>query len=52
MILLDTSFIVAFHNFRDVHHAAAKPVMNDILSGKWGKIREHRITVSCGFLEA
>lgn len=37
MILLDTSFIVAFHNSRDVHHAAAKPVMSDILSGKWGQ---------------
>lgn len=37
MIVLDTSFIVAFHNSRDIHHAAAKPVMDDIVSGKWGQ---------------
>lgn len=37
MILLDTSFIVAFHNTRDVHHTAAKPTMDDILAGKWGQ---------------
>lgn len=37
MIVLDTSFIVAFHNSRDVHHAAAKPVMDDIVAGKWGQ---------------
>jgi predicted nucleic acid-binding protein len=37
LIVLDTSFIVAFHNSRDVHHAAAKPVMDDIVSGKWGQ---------------
>lgn len=37
MIVLDTSFVVAFHNSRDIHHAAAKPVMDDIVSGKWGQ---------------
>jgi predicted nucleic acid-binding protein len=36
MIVLDSSFIIAFHNTRDVHHAAAKPIMEEIASGKWG----------------
>ncbi len=36
MIVLDSSFIVAYHNIRDVHHAAAAPVMDEIISGKWG----------------
>lgn len=37
MILLDTSFIVGFHNSRDVHHQAAKAPMDDIIAGKWGQ---------------
>jgi len=37
VILLDTSFIVAFHNSRDLHHAAAKPAMAEIVAGKWGQ---------------
>ena len=37
MIVLDSSFIIAYHNTRDVHHAAARPVMKDIISGKWGR---------------
>ncbi len=37
MIILDSSFIIAYHNTRDVHHAAARPVMEEIISGKWGR---------------
>lgn len=36
MILLDSSFLVAFHNSRDVHHAAAVEVMERIVSNEWG----------------
>jgi predicted nucleic acid-binding protein len=36
VIVLDTSFLVAFHNSRDVHHAAARPLMNGLVAGKWG----------------
>jgi predicted nucleic acid-binding protein len=36
MIVLDFSFIIAYHNARDVHHAAAKPIMEEVASGKWG----------------
>ena len=32
MIILDTSFLVAFHNSRDVHHASARPVMDDLVA--------------------
>ena len=37
MIVLDTSFLVAFHNSRDIHHAAARPLMNELVAGKWGR---------------
>jgi predicted nucleic acid-binding protein len=37
VIILDTSFLVAFHNSRDVHHVAAKPVMDEVVAGKWGQ---------------
>jgi predicted nucleic acid-binding protein len=36
VIVLDTSFLVAFHNSRDVHHAEARPLMNGLVAGKWG----------------
>lgn len=36
MIVLDTSFLVAFHNLGDVHHAAAREVMSRFLDGEWG----------------
>lgn len=36
MIVLDASFLVAFHNDRDVHHARAVKIMERILSGEWG----------------
>ena len=37
MIVLDTSFIVAFHNSRDAHHGMAKPLMDELITGKWGR---------------
>lgn len=37
MIVLDSSFIIAYHNTRDVHHMATKPAMEEIISGKWGR---------------
>ena len=36
VIVLDTSFLVAFHNERDVHHAAATKVMSRFLDAEWG----------------
>lgn len=38
MILIDTSFVVAFHNTRDVHHRAAATAMTRLTSGEWEKI--------------
>ncbi len=37
MIVLDSSFIVAFHNTRDVHHPAAARLMVQLLGGEWGQ---------------
>jgi predicted nucleic acid-binding protein len=36
MIVLDSSFLVGFHNQRDAHHHAASALMNQFLSGAWG----------------
>jgi len=36
LIILDSSFLVAFHNTRDAHHAAAAQVMERFLDGEWG----------------
>jgi len=36
VIILDTSFLVAYHNERDVHHAAAGAIMSRFLTGEWG----------------
>ena len=36
MIVLDSSFLIAYHNSRDVHHAAASQVMDRLLAGDWG----------------
>ena len=36
MIVLDSSFLIAFHNERDVHHSAAIGVMDRLLEGQWG----------------
>lgn len=35
-MLLDSSFLVAFHNTRDVHHRSAVEVMDRFLEGEWG----------------
>ena len=35
MIVLDSSFLIASHNARDLHHPAAKRVMARILEGEW-----------------
>jgi predicted nucleic acid-binding protein len=37
VIVLDSSFLVASHNARDVHHMAAMRVMDELLTGKWGR---------------
>jgi predicted nucleic acid-binding protein len=29
--------LIAYHNTRDVHHAAAVPVMERLLGGEWGR---------------
>jgi predicted nucleic acid-binding protein len=36
MIVLDTSFLVAFHNSRDVHHGAAARLMTEVVDGRFG----------------
>ncbi len=37
MIVLDTSFLVAFHNARDANHKSARPLMDALVAGKWGR---------------
>ncbi len=37
MLLLDSSFLIAYHNTRDVHHAAAARAMPRIVAGEWGR---------------
>jgi predicted nucleic acid-binding protein len=37
MIVLDSSFLIAFHNTRDMHHAAAASVMDKLLAVEWGQ---------------
>ncbi len=37
MIVLDSSFLIGFHNSRDVHHVAAAGVMSGLLDGRWGQ---------------
>ncbi len=36
MIVLDSSFLVAFHNSRDLHHEAAAAAMSRLVAGEWG----------------
>jgi predicted nucleic acid-binding protein len=36
LIVLDSSFLIAFHNHNDVHHASATRVMRRVLGGEWG----------------
>lgn len=35
-IVLDTSFLVAYHNESDIHHVRALEVMDRLRSGEWG----------------
>lgn len=37
MIVLDSSFLIAYHNTRDVHHAAAARTMVHLIAGQWGR---------------
>ena len=37
MIVLDSSFLVAYHNSRDAHHDAAAEIMTRFLDGEWGR---------------
>lgn len=37
MIVLDSSFLIAYHNTSDVHHAAAARAMVHLITGKWGE---------------
>jgi predicted nucleic acid-binding protein len=37
VIVLDSSFLVAHHNRRDVHHEAAAETMRRLVAGEWGR---------------
>ena len=37
MIVLDSSFFIAYHNSRDTHHEAAAEVMVRLLGGEWDR---------------
>ena len=37
MIVLDSSFLIAFHNQRDAHHGQASAWMDRFLAGEWGR---------------
>lgn len=37
MVVLDSSFVIAYHNARDVHHAGAVRAMDELTGGKWGR---------------
>lgn len=37
MIVLDSSFLIGFHNERDAHHGPARVLMERFLSGEWGR---------------
>lgn len=37
MIVLDSSFLIAFHNQNDAHHPAAAQAMAHFLAGRWGR---------------
>ena len=38
MIVLDSSFVIAYHNSRDVHHDAALAAFTALLDGRWGPL--------------
>ena len=37
MVVLDSSFLIAFHNRNDVHHRPAAETMEELLAGTWGQ---------------
>jgi len=37
VVVLDASFLIAFHNRKDVHHLAAAEVMEEVVAGRWGQ---------------
>jgi predicted nucleic acid-binding protein len=37
VIVLDSSFLVGFHNERDAHHDMASVLMDRFLNGEWGR---------------
>ena len=37
VVILDSSFLVAYHNTRDVHHGAAARTMVHLVAGQWGR---------------
>jgi predicted nucleic acid-binding protein len=37
VIVLDSNFLIAFHNPHDAHHPAASVLMERLLEGEWGK---------------
>jgi predicted nucleic acid-binding protein len=37
VIVLDSSFLIAYHNTRDAHHAAAARAMVQLVAGRWGQ---------------
>jgi len=37
MVVLDSSFLIAYHNQRDAHHGAAAEAMQTLLAGTWGQ---------------
>ncbi len=38
MIVVDSSFLIAWYNARDVHHPAAARAMVRLLGGEWGAV--------------
>lgn len=36
-VLLDSSFLIALHNARDVHHERARAAMERLARGEWGE---------------
>ncbi len=37
MIVLDSSFLIGFHNERDAHHPTARILMDQFLAQQWGR---------------
>jgi predicted nucleic acid-binding protein len=37
VVVLDSSFLIAYHNTRDVHHGEAAEAMGRLLTGEWGE---------------